>query len=39
MSGLGKYNGNTPKPGTLVTGDPEDEIRGSVYRLPERPSG
>ena len=36
MSGLGKRNEHTPKPGTLVTGDPEDEIRGSVYRLARR---
>ena len=36
MSGLGKRNGNHPKPGALVTGDPEDEIRRSVYRLARR---
>jgi hypothetical protein len=36
MSGLGNVNGNTPKPGTLVTGDPEDEIRRSIYRLATR---
>ncbi len=33
MSGLGVSNGHTFKPGELVTGDPEDEIRRSVYRL------
>ena len=36
MSGLGVRNGTTFKPGTLVTGDPEDEIRRSVYRLAGR---
>ena len=35
MSGLGVRNGNTFK-GTLVTGDPEDEIRRSVHRLAGR---
>ena len=35
MSGLGVRNGNTFKPGTLVTGDPEDEIRRSVYSWQE----
>ena len=33
MSGLGSSNGNTPKPGALVTGDPGDEIRRSACRL------
>jgi hypothetical protein len=36
MSGLGESNGNNPKPGTLVTGDPENEIRRSIYRLARR---
>ena len=36
MSGLGVSNGNTFKPGEMVTGDPEDEIRRSVYRLAGR---
>ena len=36
MSGLGVRNGTIFKPGTLVTGDPEDEIRRSVYRLAGR---
>ena len=36
MSGLGVRDGNTFKLGALVTGDPEDEIRRSVYRLAGR---
>ena len=36
MSGLGVSNGTTFKPGVLVTGDPEDEIRRSVHRLAGR---
>lgn len=36
MSGLGSVNGNILKPGTVVTGDPQNEIRSSVYRLASR---
>jgi len=36
MSGLGNSNGNNPKPGKMVTGDPEDEIRRSLYKLARR---
>ena len=36
MSGLGERNGSTLEPGTMVTGDPDNEIRRSLYRLASR---